>query len=289
MPVSSITITENNLSRSGVFNNETMSAPYNRLYFDLPTNLVGYKMCLQKLNLFYSWPNINSTNNTFSISFPTGTSTYTNVNVTIPINYNLADIAELNAYLQTILIANKMYLYETANPTNFLYWMSFVANPNAYGCSLVLSLVPSVIPAGYTAPSGFIGFPTTSRTMKFTTDNSLFNVLIGYASNTTYNGNTSAITYESTFAPQFSPTNTVFIRTSHSNNPLALNNDSNVIYSFTTKGAKYGNLIEVEPQNLVYYTISNASNQLIIDFVDQDYKSLYIKDPSISILLLVSD
>ena len=193
--LSSLTLTENNLNTSGNFNITTQQKPYNRLYFNLPTDLTGHKIALQKLNLFYSWPNISSLNNTFSISWPTSTATYTNFNITIPTNYNLASVAELNSYLQTVMISNGMYLYQTATPTNFLYFMQFVANPNTYGVSLIMSLVPTSAPVGYTAPAGFIGYPTTSRTMKFTTNaTSQFNLLIGYASNTAFDGNTSAIT-----------------------------------------------------------------------------------------------
>lgn len=289
MPLSSLVLTENHLSRSGVFNAATQARPYNRLYFNLPGSLVGNKIALQKLNLYYSWPNISNNNNTFSISWPTSTATYTNVNVTIPNNYNLASVDELNAYLQTIMIANKMYVYETANPTNFLYYMQFISNPNTYGISLILNLVPTTLPSGYTAPAGFIGWPTVSRTMKFTTDASKFNLLIGYAASSIFDGNTSATTYVSSFTPSFSPVNTILLRCSHSNNPMALNNDSNVIYSFTTRGTAYGSLIEIEPQNLVYYTIATTSNVLIIDFVDQDYTGLQILDYGISILLLVND
>jgi len=288
MPISSISLTENNLSRSGVFNAQTQSSPYNKLYFNLPGSLLGHKIALQKLNLYYSWANINSSNNTFSIDFPTGTATYTNVSVTIPVGYNLASVEELNAYLQSVLISNKMYLINSLTG-DFFYWMQFIENPSVYGVSLVLSLVPSSLPSGFTTPSGFPGFPTTSRTMRFNTNTSNFGYLIGYASSTTFDGGVSEIIYESTFTPQLSPVNTVLMRCSHSSNPLALNNDSNVIYTFTTKNTQYGSLIEVEPQNLVYYDIQTSSNVLTIDFVDQDYNPLNVKDPSISILLLISD
>ncbi len=288
MPISSVVLTENNLARNGVFDASTQSKPYNRLFFNLPSSLLGYKIALQKLNLYYSWPNITSLNNTFSISWPTSSASYTDVSITIPPNYNLASIAELNAYLQTVMIANKMYIVDNATGDN-LYYLQFVANANTYGVSLVESLVPTSTPSGYTLPSGFIGWPTVSRTMKFTTDASKFNLLIGYTSSTVFNGNTTATIFESSFSAQLSPVNTILLRCSHSNNPMALNNDSNVIYSFTTKGTAFGSLIEIEPQNLVYYTVATTSNILILDFVDQDYLPLQIQDPSISILLLVSD
>lgn len=285
--ISSIILTENNLSRNGIFNAQTQSAPYNKLYFTLPSSLVGYKICLQKLNMYYSWANINATNNTFSIAYPTSTSSYTTVNVSIPVNFNLNSVNELNAYLQSVLIANGMYLIDSNG--DFFYWMQFVANPNAYGVSLILSLVPTSLPATFTTPAGFAGFPTVSRTMRFITNNSKFNYLIGYNSNTTFDGGSTATTFESSFSPQFSPVNTILIRVNIASNPLSLNNDSNVIYSFTTKGTDYGSLIEIEPQNLVYYDIQTNTNTMVVEVIDQDYNPLFIKDPSISMLFLISD
>lgn len=286
MSLSSLVLTENNLVRSGNFNASVNLKPYNRLYFDLPMDLTGKKIALQKTSLYYSWPNISSTNNTFQISWLVA-GTYTDVNVTIPANYNFADVSELNNYLQTVMIANGFYLIDANNDN--VYYMSLVANPTTYGISLVQLKVPTSLPSGYTQPSNFVGYPTTSKTMKFTTDASDFNLLIGFAKSTTFNGDTIATTYNNSFTPQFSPVSSIFLKCSHANNKLSLNLDSTIIYSFTTKGTLYGSLIEIEPVNIVYYTISTTSNVLIMDFTDQNNNPLPIQDPNITILLLISD
>ncbi len=289
MPISSLVLTENNLvPTGGTFNASTIAKPYNKLYFNLPSNLSGKKLALQKANLYYSWANINATNNTFQISFPSG-ATFVDVNVSIPVGTNFSSISEMNNYLQTVMIANGFYLID--NNLDNVYYMTLIANPTSYGVSLVQSLVPTTLPSGWATPANFPvgGFPTTSKTMKFTTTASGFNLLIGFPASTTFNGGASGQTFNSTFTPQLSPTSTVLVKCSHANNPLSLNNDSSIIYSFTTRGTSYGSLIEVEPQNIVYYNITSNSNNLILEFTDQDNLPLQIQDPNMSVLLLISD
>jgi hypothetical protein len=286
MPISSLVLTENNLVRSGEFNSSVVSKPYNKLYIDLPSNLSGKKIALQKANLYYSWPNINETNNNFQISFPVGSS-YTNVNVNIPVGNNFGSIDEMNNYLQTVMITNGFYLID--NNGDNVYYMTLIANPTIYGISLVQNLVPTSLPANYSQPANFAGFPSTTKTMKFTTTTSQFNLLIGFAASTIFNGNASGITYNSTFTPQLSPVSTVLVKCSHANNSLSLNGDSSIIYSFTTRGTSYGSLIEIEPTILVYYNITSNSNNLILEFTDQNNMPLAIQDPNQSCLLLISD
>lgn len=290
MPISSVVLNENNLSQTGSFLAANQSAPYNKLYMNLGnTNLAGKKIALSKANLYYSWPNVSSNNNTFSISWPTGSAVYTNVNITIPANTNYASITELNNYLNTVMIANGMYLINNTTG-NYLYFMSLVANPNTYSVNLVQTLVPTSLPSGYTAPLvGFAGYPTVSRTMKLTTDTSNFNLLIGFAASTVFDGNTSAISYNSSFTPQLSVVSSVIMTCNLASNPLALNNDPNIIYTFTTKDIQYGSIINVEPYQNIWYDITSNSNILIVSFTDQNQNPLYILDPNITILLLISD
>ena len=289
MPISNLELNQNHLNRNGAFDASTQSAPYNQLYYNIgAASLKGKKVALQKANLYRSWASISSDNNTFRISFPTGTSTYTNVDVVISPNTNFETVAELNDYLKTIMIANGMYLINSSTG-DYLYWMSLVANPTAYGVSLIQTLVPTSVPAGYTAPSGFIGYPSISRTMKFSTDASKFNLIIGYRASATFSGNTSAATFDSAFAPQLNPVSSFRICVNIANNPLALNNDSTIIYTDTASGVEWGAMVEIEPHNLVWYHITTDSNLVIVSFTDQNGGPLNIRDPQISVLLLISD
>jgi hypothetical protein len=288
MGLSNIVLGSNNLTPNGGTLDVTQTlAPYNKLYLNMGgMSLVGKKIALNSINLNYSWPNISSTNNTFSISWPTGTATYTTVNVTIPPYSNYESADALNSYLNTVLIANGMYVINNTNNT-YLYWMQFIDNPNLYGFSLVLNLVPTSLPSGYTAPAGFAGWPTTSRTMRLTTNTSDFNLLIGYAKSTVYNGNTSAITYNSQYVPQLSPVSSVNVTCNLANNELALNNDSTIIFTGTSINTQYGSMIQWEPKFLNYYDITSTTNNLIVSLTDQNNNPLYVLDPSINIFFTI--
>lgn len=288
MGYSNIVLGSNNLTPSGTRLDVTTNLPpYNKLYLNMGgQSLAGRKIGLNKINLNYSWPNINNTNNTFSISWPTSTATYTDVSVTIPAYSNYSDIASLNSYLNTVLIANGMYVTNSTTNTN-LYYMQFIDNPNLYGVSLVLTLVPTSTPSGYTTPSGFAGWPTTSRTMKLTTNTSDFNLLIGYAKSTVYNGNTSNIVYNSQYIPVFSPVSSVNVTCNLANNELALNNDSTIIFTGTSINTAYGSMINWEPNNIIYYDITTTTNNLVVTFTNQNNEPLYILDPAIDIFFTI--
>lgn len=290
MAISSLVLTEFNLVNGPAdFDPSTTPKPYNRLYVDLPANLAGKKIALQKINMYYSWPNITNTNNKFDIGWPmAGPTDVFSVSITIPVYTNFASISEINTFLQTVCIQNKFYLID--NNGDNVYYMEFVENANSYGVSLVQYLIPTTLPVGWSQPAGAPALPTISRTMAFYTDAiSDFNKLIGFAKNLTLNGNTTATTFNSSFTPQLSPTSTILVKCSHANNPLSLNYDSSIIYSFTSKGTQYGSIIEVEPQNIVYYNITSNSNTLVLEFTDQSNNPLYIQDPNMSVLLLFSD
>lgn len=291
MGLSNIVLSSNNLNPTNVpLDITTNLAPYNKLYLNMGgQSLVGKKIGLNKINLNYSWPNISTTNNTFSIAWPTSTATYTTVAVTIPAYSNYDNIADLNSYLQTVLIANSMYIINNTTG-DYLTYMTLVENANLYGVSLVLNVVPTSLPSGYSLPpSGFPGWPTTARTMRFITNTSDFNLLIGYAKSTTYDGNTSTITYNSQYVPFFSPVSSVNVTCNLANNQLALNNDSTIIFTGTTIGTAYGSMINWEPNNINYYDITNTTNTLIVSFTDQNSNPLYIKDPAISVFFNIID
>lgn len=289
MPVSNIILNENNLNQNGLFNASTQLGPYNKLYLSTGgQSLAGKKIALQKVNLYYSWPNILSTNNTFSISWPTGAGSYTNFNITIPPSTNFATIAELNAYLQTVMIANNLYIINSTTG-DYLYYMSITANPNSYGINISQNLVPTSTPGGYTTPVDFPGWPSVSRTMRFITDTSEFNLLIGYAANTIFSGGPTAIIYNSSFTPQFSPVSSFNIHCNIASNPLALNNDNTIIYTATTRDTNFGSILSIEPNNIIWYDILSNYNTIIVSFTDQSGRSLSIQDPQISIVLLLSD
>ena len=291
MPISTIVLNTTNLTQlPGQFNVAVNSPPYNRLYLPVNSgqNLSGFQIALNKINLNYSWPNVTSINNVFTISWKVGSS-FTDYTATIPENTNYASIADLNSWLQSFMITNGLYLINASGEN--VYYMEFIANPSYYGVSLNLYLIPTSLPSGYSAPISFPGYPTVSCTMKaYFPSSSLFYKLIGYASNTSFNGGTAAISYVSSFTPQLSPTSSVYVTCNIVMNPLALNYNSTIISCFTTKTTTYGETLEVLPNEYTWFDVNCSSvSAIIVEFFDQNLVALNILDPDITVMLVVRD
>ena len=110
----------------------------------------------------YSFYNITSAynNNAFTLYFPTGSTTYTTFNITIPDGFYTT--TSLNYYLQQFCISNGLYLVNSTGQN--VYYVSIQYNSYQYGNQILSFLVPTALPVGYTAPSNWIGYPTISRT-----------------------------------------------------------------------------------------------------------------------------
>jgi hypothetical protein len=291
MPISTIVLNTNNLtSIPGQFDVSLNPAPYNKLYLPVNNgqNLSGFQIALNKINLNYSWPNVTSANNIFTISWKVA-GAFTDYTATIPVNTNYESIAALNSWLESFCITNGLYLIDASG--NYVYYMEFIANPTYYGVSLNLYLVPTSLPTGYTQPSNFAGYPTVSCTMKayFPSTNNFYK-LIGFAANTTFNGAAAAISYVSSFTPQLSPTSSIYVTCNIVLNPLSLNYSSTIINCFTTKTTGYGETIEVIPNEFVWFDMNcNSVSAIIVEFFDQNLNALNIRDPDLTVMLVVRE
>jgi hypothetical protein len=282
----SLILNENNLSPTGLFDASTTPGPYNKFTVNLRGfNVQGRKIGLKKLNMYYSWPNI--TNQTVTqIQWPVGAS-YTSFNWTLPPSTNYKDASVLNDALQAFCITNGLYLINSTTG-DYLYYIAVAANETTYKLDLVLSKVPTSLPAGYTAPSNWAGYPSTSKTMRFTlsSGSELCNIM-GFAP-ATYDGNTTATTFSSTYVPQFNPISSVYVTCNIAKNDLPING-STVISTFTTRGTEYGAMIEVSNQDQIdFYEIDTNSNTVIVSFFDQNWNALPIQDPQTTIHLVIA-
>lgn len=286
MPISSIILNQNNLTQNNTkFDINTDKAPFNRFY--LPTNgvnLSNYQIAIQKINMYYSHPNISNENYMAAIiSWPTSTG-YVDFQWNLTPNFNYESIDQINTALQQFCIQNGLYLIDGASNR---YYINLTANSNSYGVDMTLFTIPTSV-GTLTEPSNWIGsYPTTSITPKIKFIDK-FNEIIGYKSDFEFDGNISQITFTSNFSPQLSPVSSILVSCNIAWNPLSLNGSSNIMSTFTTGGSKYGNIITVESQEIVWYDINSASSSsIIVEFYDQDYKNLNILDPHTVIHLLL--
>ncbi len=278
-----IVLSSNELSPSGQFDATVQVPPFNKFIKNLRgMQLQGRKMGLKELDLYYSWPNIRTTT-TMTFSWKIA-GTFTNYTWTLPANYNYSSVSKLNEAFQTFCIANKLYLIDSNQ--NNVYYMEFLANEASYKIDLNAFLVPTSLPATYSEPAGFVGYPTVSCTPKLTiaTGSELCN-LIGFLPGV-YDGAASAAVFSSTYIPQFNPVSTIFVTCNLCKNDVPING-STVIATFTAANTEYGSKIEVKPSNITYYDVDSDSQQLEVAFFDQNFNQIHILDPQTTISLEV--
>lgn len=157
-------------------------------------------------------------------------------------------------------------------------------NSTYYSVQLLTYLVPTSLPTGYTAPSNFAGYPTTSTAPSFIVLNNNFTNLIGFVAGT-YGGGTSNSSINSSYTPIGSTVNSIIVRCSLVSNNVGFPSD--ILDSFSIN-ATFGSSITYYPSFEKWVKIKNGTyNNLIITFVDQNFNNISILDPSVCVTLMI--
>ena len=210
------------LNQSNITGNQN-----NILTYNFPNSVIfkDASIAVSNITMYYSWFNITAVmgNNSFSYAWMIGT-TLTTYTVNIP--DGLYEISDLNFLLQFNMIQNGTYLID-ANGNN-VYFAEFILNPTRYAVQINTYYIPTSLPAGYTQPSNFVGYPTTSQNVIVTLP-PLFNAIMGYVANFTTDANSggsftppansqyvsknaaNTISYISTVAPNVQPNSTIVL------------------------------------------------------------------------------
>lgn len=245
------------------------------------------RVALQKLNLFYSWRNIDSelyNNNKFQMIFPDGSPLgFTEYNIFID-NGNY-DVDSLNKWLQNWFIQNNKYLINSSTGA-YRFFYEIITNPQTYKIQLISHEIPISMPPSFQNPTGgTFSFPTvpnqqpTLVVLPFTQSN--FGKLIGFSQG----GYFDAV---SNLVPEINPCPNVVVTCS-----LAAGgrytNPSDIIYSFVTGTTQYGSMLNIEPQNLIFHRINDGIyHEVVVKFYNgQTFSKLPIIDTQISIHLLI--
>jgi hypothetical protein len=246
------------------------------------------KIALQSCNIFYSWFNITAEkgNNTFSYIWYSGAGpTATTVNITIPDGFYT--VGDLNAYLQSQMIANSHYLITSTG--EFVYYLEIVENPTLYAVQINSYFLPTVAQAtalGYTTPAGWPGFITANITPRFIIPATPIQTYFGISAGT-YPSPTQATNYSKTsdIAPQVTDISSVNVLCSLVNNLLS--NPTSNIYNFAPN-TTFGSQIRVEPSEVIFSPIQSGSfNNFTVTFLDNNYQPLPIRDPNLTITFAI--
>lgn len=266
-------------------NLDATSYPNNNRYryvFPSPANFKNSQVALQGINIFFSWNNITAANgnNTFSYIFPSLVPVTTTV--TIPDGYY--SVAQLNNYLESIMIGLGQYLVDANG--NYVYYIQFTTNSTYYAVELDSYAFPSALPMGYTNPSG-IALPLADSTPQVVIPAGGFSTLIGFTPGT-YPPAIQATTYShlSDFTPQVDVVQSIIVTCNLLNNLLSQPNS--IIGTFTTGNSSFGALVSYEPNEAIFVNIAPGQYSSIeISFLDQAFSPLIIQDTNVTITLLL--
>ena len=284
-----LTLTTNNLVTSG--GQAATEPPYNTLTYQFSGSQTfrGQELALNSVSLYYSWKNITAAygNNTFSYKWVDG--------ITYPVTLpdGLYVISDINNYLVYLMTANLHYLINAASQQ--VFYAALITSSVEYGVNWISEIIPTTLPAGWTAPVGNTwwtdysdGGAGTPEGPQLVLDASSFNDIIGFAANTNYPSSglpTANYAALSTFAPEVSPVSTVLVNCNRTSFGLSLS--PNAIFAFSPT-VEFGEIIYIDVAKLVYLPISDGQqSSLTITFTDQNGLPLIIIDPAITLTLAI--
>jgi hypothetical protein len=288
-----IVINSNNIVDNGL--NST-------LVYKFPNSVLfkGNSISVSSITLYYSWFNISAEFGNNQISYTwTVAGVTTTYNLTIP--DGLYEIADINAFLQFNMISNGHYLIDSVGDN--VYYLELIVNAPRYAIQLNTFLVPTSLPATYTQPSNFAGYPTTTQNPVVTFPLA-FNEIVGYVPGFASNANvanayippvspyvsklaTGTLSYISTIAPNVQPNSSLYVSVSGVNNPYS--QPSSIIYSITPSVA-IGELITEKPPNFSFNKLIDGTyNELRVTLLGTNLSPIKLNDNQITIMLVIKD
>lgn len=261
----------------------------NAYQYTFPSGSARFKdseIAVASIVLPYSWYNITTdyNNQTLSLVFPVtnGVAT-TTVAITIPDGFYT--IEQLNAYLQSIMIANGFYLVDASGDN--VYYIEIVANAQLSIAQLNSYIVPTSVPVGWTNPGSWALPSAGSRVPQLVTDTSSFSDIIGFAKSTSFPSTmTQSGTYSvtSSFQPQISPVSSILLGCNLVNNVLSSPN--NIICAISINNT-FGSQITFDPNEYIWLPVLDGQYPwLQLQFYDQFGNQLQMTDTNTSILLI---
>ena len=242
----------------------------------------GEQIALASLVIPYSWYNISAalSNNTLQII-------YNNITTNIVIPDGFYTITTLNSYIKSISLntTNNLPYSLTANGL-VVYFYELIQNTTFY--SIQLNSYPAILQAGETNPKGAI-FTGLTPLIKI---NTKLSELIGLLPNINYpttpqNTIYSIYSAQQNLIPNFSgDANSIIIECNIVENSLT--SSSKLLYNFSIVDTTYGRNIVVSPSSFSFIDILESNYQYIeIVFKDSLFNNLQIKDPNLSIQLII--
>lgn len=246
----------------------------------------GAEMCVSQITMPYSFFNLNSAtynNTTFQYRwYNTGTS-YTTYTVVLPNGFY--SVADINNYLQQFMISQNQYLLNTSTGY-YYYFINLITDTTYYGNQLIVYPVPSSLPTGYTAPSGFV-YSSAGYAPQIQILNNSFGSIVGYTAGI-YPATPQTSTYNtlSNTTPNATPVNSFVVLCNIVNNPVS--SVTNILDTFAINNVGFGSNIIYQPNYEKWISISSGRfTEMVVKLVDQNFKTVQANDPNVLISLLI--
>jgi len=265
--------------------NITDTAKNSTFQYNFPNSIQfkNMELALISASLYYTWFNISNEldNRTFSYQYVVGASTITR---TITLDEGLYEISDINKALQFDFIDAGLYLVN-ADGDN-VYYAEFLVNTVRNSVDIITYAVPTSLPAGFTQPANWVGYPTTTYNPNIRMS-SKFNEIVGYSANFESglsSGVGTTLQFNSTQAPNVNPNSSVLVECNIIDNPFG--NPAGIIFAIVPN-VGVGSLISVNPPEYAFNKIKDGVyNNLRIRLLNKDtLQPLTIQDGEITILL----
>jgi hypothetical protein len=277
-------------------NNVVQNGQNNTLVYNFPGAGIKIENCyvaVASVSMYYSWFNISSAlgNNILQYTWTVGAvSTTYNVGTSGVIPDGLYEVSTLNQLLQYTMIANGHYLVNSSTGQN-VYFAELLINDARYRVQVNTFAVPTSLPSGYTAPSGFAGYPTVTTSPAVFIPSGMGTIL-GFSGGSNIPSNTGGTNFQaystfSTGTPNIQPNSSVLVSVSNVDNPYS--SPTSVIYSITPSVA-VGTIIADKPPQLLWNKLINGQlPQLRITLLGTDLRPLPIQDGAMTIILAIAE
>jgi hypothetical protein len=228
------------------------------------------------------YPPVSATyyNNTYN--------TYGSFN-TISIADGNYSVSQLNSVIQTYMVSQNQYLTQTSTGQN-LYYISLNTAPQFYQDYFTLNPIPSTLPSGYTAPTGFpysangytcsIVIPANSK------QGYSFGQIIGFSSGTYPSSPQTTIQNIYSNIVSNLPVSAIVIRCNMISNGCATPDD--ILDVIPIANNSFGTDIVYEPAFQKWIALKNGMyDNFFIYFQDQKYNTIQVLDSNVVISLLI--
>ncbi len=254
--------------------------------FQSTVNFKDASVSLGSLQIYYSWFNISEklNNNRFTYKWFDNAGVLNTV-YEVKIQDGFYSVNDLNEYLQSILISRGHYLTQVSSG-NHIYHLEFTTNAIYYAIQLnTYAMRPAS--ADYTRGSTDWAFPSEYTTVQMIFNStSKFNELVGYNLGVyPETSDTLNHTFLSNITPNMNPVSNLLMSCSLANQG-GFSDPSNLIYTFSSGQAEFGQMIDRQPNLSNHIRIADGQySNFTVNFIDQNLQRVDIKDPNTVIIL----